>query len=132
MANQHLNLNQEVTSFLDVLNHPFRNEIEQLRRIILSADSGITENIKWNGPNYCFNREDRITMRIQPPKQIQLIFHRGAKVKIQPNERLIKDSSGLLAWKENDRAVATFKNSSDIENSKGDLTNIVIAWISVA
>jgi hypothetical protein len=132
MANQHLNLNQEVTTFLDALNHPFRNEIEALRSTILSADSGITENIKWNGPNYCFNGEDRITMRIQPPKQIQLIFHRGAKVKTQPKERLIKDASGLLAWKENDRAVATFKNSSDIEKSKGDLTNIVKDWISVA
>lgn len=130
MANQHLNLNQEVTTFLDALNHPFRNEIEALRRIILSTDSSITENIKWNGPNYCFNLEDRITMRIQPPKQIQLIFHRGAKVKTQPHERLIKDTSGLLAWKENDRAVATFKNSSEIENSKGDLTDVVKAWIS--
>lgn len=73
------NLNIEVTKFLDDLHHPLRPEIEQLRLIILGADRNIQENIKWNGPNYCFDNEDRITMRVQPPKQIQLIFHRGAK-----------------------------------------------------
>ncbi len=103
-----------MTKFLDGLNHPFRKEIEQLRLNILCANSGLTENIKWNGPSYHFNNNDRITMRIQPPKQVQLIFHRGAKVQEQPKDKLIKDDSGLLTWKENDRAVATFKNMADI------------------
>jgi len=80
MAMQLININTEVTDFLNELNHPFRDEIEQLRICVLSADKNLTENIKWNGPNYCFDNEDRITMRIQPPtKQVQLIFHRGAK-----------------------------------------------------
>ena len=75
------NLNNEVTDFLDELNHSLRKEIEALRICILSTDNNLTENIKWNGPNYCFDNEDRITMRIQPPKTklIQIIFHRGAK-----------------------------------------------------
>ena len=126
---KHKNLNQEVTNFLDGLNHPLRKEIEQLRICILSAESGLTENIKWNGPNYSFENNDRITMRIQPPKQLQLIFHRGAKVQKQPKDKLIKDDSGLLAWKENDRAVAAFKNLADIENGKPALSKIVKDWI---
>jgi hypothetical protein len=40
------NINKEVTQFLDVLNHPFRAEIEALRHIILSVNKGIKENIK--------------------------------------------------------------------------------------
>jgi len=123
------NKNTEVTKFLDAQNHPFRNEIEQLRNEILNAESNLTENIKWNGPNYCFNNEDRITMRIQPPKKIQLIFHRGAKVKEQPKNKLIHDNSGLLLWKENDRAVATFINMEDIENKKSELLKIIKEWI---
>lgn len=130
MAKKTTRLNNEVTEFLDELSHPFRNEIEQLRLNILSADRGLTENIKWNGPNYCFDNKDRITMRIHPPKQIQLIFHRGAKVQKQPKDRLIKDDSGLLTWKENDRAVATFKNMVEIENSRSNLAKIVKDWIS--
>jgi hypothetical protein len=129
MAIRKINLNNEVSKFLDNLNHPFGKEIEQLRLDILSADSRLTENIKWNGPNYFFGNEDRITMRIHPPKQIQLIFHRGAKVKGQPTERIIKDDSGLLTWKGNDRAIAAFINMTDIENSKPDLTKIVKDWI---
>jgi hypothetical protein len=120
-----------VSKFLDEQHHPFRNEIEQLRLIILAANNNLTENIKWNGPNYSFVSEDRITMRIQSPKQVQLIFHRGAKVKEQPKNRLLEDDSGILTWKENDRAIATFKNMQEIEDNKVALTKIITAWINV-
>lgn len=124
--------NIEVTQFLDSLNHPFRNEIEQLRCIILGVNDKLKENIKWNGPNYCFSGEDRITMRIQPPKQVQLIFHRGAKVKVQTQSRLILNDFGILTWKENDRAIATFKSMEEIENCKINLAKVVEAWIIAA
>jgi hypothetical protein len=132
MARKKPDLNPAVTKFLDDLNHPFRNEIEQLRHYILNSNSELTENIKWNGPNYCLGNNDRITMRIQPPKQVQLIFHRGAKTLKQPDDRLISNDYGLLTWKENDRAFATFKNMADIERSKTHLANIVRDWIIAA
>ncbi|MCE4564366.1 DUF1801 domain-containing protein [Maribellus sp. CM-23] len=121
--------NEEVTKFLNGTKHPLRNEIERLRDLIVSAGCELTENIKWNGPNYSFQNEDRITMRIQPPKQVQVIFHRGAKKLAQPDNKLINDLSGLLAWKENDRAVATFKNLDDIESKEAELKNLVNKWI---
>jgi len=34
-----------------------------LRRIILSVDAALDKNIKWNGPNFTHQGEDRITMR---------------------------------------------------------------------
>ena len=123
-------LNPDVTSFLDALNHPLRAEIENLRSIILSASESLYENIKWNGPNYAFDGEDRITMKIQPPKQIQLIFHRGAKKLEQPKTHLIEDPSGLLSWKENDRAVASFKSVDDIKNNEPAINEIVLAWLA--
>ena len=129
MAKQAGYLNNNVTKFIHRQNHPLKNEIEQLRKCIMSADDCLTENIKWNGPNYCFNDEDRITMRIQPPKQIQLIFHRGAKKLEQPLNRLIDTKSKLLTWKENDRAIATFKNMQEINDAQIDLVKIVVEWI---
>lgn len=126
------NINTEVTKFLDALNHPLRDEIEELRLIILNSTEGLTENIKWNGPNYCFNDQDRVTMRILPPKQIQLIFHRGAKKMIQPNDKLIEDTSGLLIWKENDRAIAAFKNMVEIKKAASNLEKIINGWINAA
>ncbi len=124
-------LNPDVTEFLDALKHPLRKEIEQLRENILSASVKLEENIKWNGPNYTSEGEDRITMRVQPPKQLQLIFHRGAKVIAQPKDKLISDDSGLLVWKTNDRAVATFKNMEEIKTRKAAFLKIVKDWIEI-
>ena len=126
-----MNANIEVTHFLKDLNHPFYEEIELLRIFILSLDQNLKENIKWNGPNYCYNGEDRITMRIKPPKkQVQLIFHRGAKKQANPKNKLISHKSELLLWKENDRAIITFKSMLDIENGKAELEEIIAEWIS--
>lgn len=123
--------NTEVTKFLDEQNHPFRKEIEELRNYLLSANPDLTENIKWNGPNYCVGNADRITMRIQPPsKQVQLIFHRGVSKQAQPEDKLISNKSKRLVWKENDRAIITFKSLEDIENGKSELIEIVTEWIS--
>jgi hypothetical protein len=131
MVKKTINLNKEVTEFLDMQNHPFRKEIDELRVNILTAITELTENIKWNGPNYCFENEDRITMRIQPLiKQVQLIFHRGAKKQEQPKDKLIANNSKMLLWKENDRAIATFKNMEDIQNGKTELTKIINDWIN--
>jgi hypothetical protein len=133
MPNELSNQNNEVSSFINELNHPFQQEIELLRTCILSADQNLTENIKWNGPNYCFKDEDRITMRIQPPKkQVQLIFHRGAKKQANPENKLISHKSKLLLWKENDRAIITFNSMQEIENGRTELAEIITEWISAS
>ena len=110
-------LNGEVTAFLDNLKHLLREEIEYLRKIIMSTDYELTEGIKWNGPNYSINGEDRITIRINPQKHLQVIFHRGAKVKEQPKERLLSDNYDILVWKGKDRAVASFKSLDEIQEN---------------
>lgn len=122
-------LNKEVTAFLDGLDHPLRKEIEQLRHCILSAHPALAENIKWNGPNYSLDGKDRITMKIHPPRQLQLIFHRGAKVLAQPEKRLVDNDEGLLDWKSNDRAVASFKSGAEIAAKEKLLSRIVREWI---
>jgi len=73
---------------------------------------------------------DRITMKIQPPKQVQLIFHRGAKIQQQLKGKLVNDDTRLLIWKANDRAVATFKSMAEIEDAKTSIIKIVKDWIT--
>ena len=123
------NLNNEVTAFLDRLEHSLRDEIEYLRKIIMSTDFNLTEGIKWNGPNYSINGEDRITIRINPQKQLQVIFHRGAKVKEQLEEKLLSEKYDILIWKENDRAIASFKSLEEIQNNSIMLKEVVDKWI---
>ena len=130
---EEIQLNHEVTAFLDGLNHPFRSEIEQLRIYILSANTGLEENLKWNGPNYSFDNADRITMRIQPPKkEVQLVFHRGAKKQPQPKQKLISNKSEILVWKDNSRAVITFKGLPEIEKGQQMLADIVNEWLEAS
>jgi len=127
------NESSEVTEFLNELNHPFRKEIKELRDFILASNKDVTENIKWNAPNYCFENEDRITMRIQPmTTKVQLIFHRGAKKQEQPKDKLIANKSKILVWKEKDKAIITFKNSQEIEKGKHELEKIINEWIIAA
>lgn len=123
-------LNNEVSTLVNAVNHPLEAAIHDLRDFILSVNDELTENIKWNGPNYIFNGQDRITMRVQAPKLVQLIFHRGAKVQEALKDKFIDDRSGLLDWKSNDRAVITFRNREEIEAGKEALREIVKKWLS--
>ncbi|MBI1307019.1 MAG: DUF1801 domain-containing protein [Bacteroidetes bacterium] len=129
MNNQ--NLNPEVTSFLDSSEHPLRTLIERLREIILNADTRLNENVKWNNPNYHVGEKDLITMRTYPPRQIQLVFHRGTQKLEVPKKPLIQDDSGILDWKTNDRAVATFSKESELEKSEKVLADLVKRWVDV-
>lgn len=46
---------EQVALFLKELEHPLKDEIEEVRKIILSAADDITEQIKWNAPSFCYN-----------------------------------------------------------------------------
>jgi hypothetical protein len=118
-----------VKDFMQTLDHPFKEEIEVIRKIVLKVDPKITEHIKWNGPSFCFNGDDRITFRLNPPKNIQLIFHRGAKVRTDVDDFSFDDSTGLIKWVTKDRGVVTFKDKNDLEKKKSDLKLVVGNWI---
>lgn len=132
MATKKSVLDKSVNSFLDALNHPLRKEIDHLRQIILSVNPELTETIKWNGPNYVYQNDDRITIKIQPPKLIHLIFHTGAKKQALPKTKLISVESTRLEWKDNARAVMAFKTLQDIKASETELRAIVEAWLAAA
>lgn len=123
------NLNKEVTYFLDSLNLSLRDEVECLREIIMGAGYELTESVKWNGPNYSINGEDRITIRISPKKQLQVIFHRGAKVKEMPKNRLLSGDYDILIWKENYRAIASFNTMNEIQEKRQMIIEVVGKWI---
>lgn len=122
-------LNQEVSTFLNELNHPLREEIELLRNIILNSNKTLTENIKWNAPNYVVGENDRVTLKINPPKNILIILHRGAKVQATPTQKLIDYTCKVLSWKTNDRAIITLNNKQDIITYQNDIVEIVNMWL---
>lgn len=125
--------NFEVDNFLKELNHPQIDEIEQIREIILKTDTEITEIIKWNAPSYVYNGQDRITFHFPPKRdKFLLVFHTGAKVKARSTANIIRDESGLLEWKSDDRAIMTFKDNKFLEDNKTYIKTLVHEWIRSA
>lgn len=118
----------EVDRFLAGLEHPLKPEIERLRTIVLGANPEITERIKWNAPSFCYQGDDRVTMRLHPPTRLQLIFHRGAKVK-DSTDFAFEDTTGLLKWAAKDRAVVTFADVAVIETRANELAELVNRWV---
>lgn len=120
-----------VDEFLTNLEHPLKELIYAVRASIRDADARLTEQIKWNAPSFALGDLDLVTMKLFPPKSVQVIFHRGAKKTMQPASRLLTEDFGLLKWPANDRAVATFASLEQFESQKADFRKIVASWIAL-
>lgn len=123
---------QQVVDYLNNIEHPLKKEIEEVRKIILSANEHITEHIKWNAPSFCFNNEDRVTFNLQGKGFFRLVFHCGAKVKAYAGKgALFNDTTGLLDWVASDRAIVKLTDMSDVEDKRDKLAEVVARWIEV-
>jgi hypothetical protein len=123
---------QQVVDFLNNLEHPLKKEIEEVRKINLSANDHIIEHIKWNAPSFCFNNDDRVTFNLQRKGFFRLIFHCGAKVKDHVGKGpLFDDTTGLLDWVTGDRAIVKLTDMSDVEDKRERLAEVVARWIEV-
>jgi len=122
------NRSEDVERFMRELEHSRKDEVESLRAAILEAHPGITERIKWNAPSFCFKGDDRVTFKLKPKDCVQLIFHRGAKVK---NTRgfSFEDRSGLLEWVADDRAIVTLLDQKDVKAKRSALSKAVVQWM---
>jgi hypothetical protein len=124
-----LHMSTEIQQHLDSITHPLKNEIIVLQTIICEHFPNLHEHIKWNALSYQINDDDFLTFNYSSAKEIRLIFHRGAKKKEQPSAKLIHDTSILLKWATNDRAIASFSSLEHIHNSKDNLIEITTKWM---
>jgi len=92
----------DVDEFMKKVDHPLKAALEMVRSIIRGASPAIAEGIKWNAPSF-YVREyfatASINTRAKTGECVQVIFHRGAKVK--DNSTLgpaIRDPGELLEW----------------------------------
>jgi len=120
---------RSVDDFLTALDHTRKDEIASLRAIVLGAVDGITETVKWNAPSFCWNGDDRVTMRLHPGNRVQLVFHRGAKA--APEDGFsFTDRSGLIEWAAADRGVLTITGPDMLDERAADIAGLVRAWMA--
>jgi len=118
-----------VDGFMAALDHPLKTGIEQLRAAILASNDGITEHVKWNAPSFRYADVDRVTFRLQPGDRLQLVLHRGAKVRDDAADFRFDDDSGLLDWVAPDRAVVTFRDLDDVTARQAAVVDVVNRWV---
>jgi hypothetical protein len=120
---------ESVEDFLASLEHPFKQEILALRRIILGADPRIAEGIKWNAPSF---RTDEYfaTFHLRAKEGVQIILHLGAKKRDDLASGIeIPDPESLLEWLATDRASVRFRDMKDIDTKGSAFVSVIRQWI---
>jgi hypothetical protein len=110
------------------LDAPWHTEVSALRAAIVRSNRAITEQLKWNAPSFCYEGDDRVTFRFPPRGGVQLIFHRGVKVK-DASGFSFEDPTGLISWAAPDRGVISFGAPADMRAAKPSVVKLVNAWM---
>lgn len=122
----------KVDAYMAKLKHPLADVAAALRKIILSTDSEIGEEIKWNAPAFFYSGE----MKPSDPKEykryiivfnlfkkecVRLVVWKGARV---------NDKSGLLEGDYADgRRLALFHNMEEVKSKKAALQGVIRKWL---
>ena len=123
---------EKVDAFMQALKHPLANVVETIRKIILSTDREIGEEIKWNAPTFFYSGEMKpfnpkehkrylVVFNLYQKDCIRLVFPSGARV---------NDKSGLLEGDYMDgRRLALFHNMEEVKSKKTALQSVIKKWL---
>lgn len=119
----------EVDAFLEALDHPLRDDVVRVRRLVLAALPDLGEAIKWNAPS--FRRGERFfaTFDLRPQDAVRLIFHRGAKKDDAPKPTLSARAESLVRWLADDRVLVTLAPEK-LASQRVAFTTLVREWVS--
>jgi hypothetical protein len=118
-----------VESFIAAMEPPAAREaVAALRRLVLAAHEGVTEHIKWNGPSFCIDGDDRITLGLDRSGAVRVVLHRGVRVK-DATDFHFEDEDGLVKWAARDRGVVMFNDRADVETRAAAFSRLANRWI---
>jgi hypothetical protein len=123
---------EKVDAYMQGLKHPLADVVEALRRIILSTDREIGEEVKWNAPTFFYAGE----MKSFNPKEYKryiVVFNLYRKDCIRlmfPSGARVSDESGFLAGAYADgRRLAMFFNMGDVKSKQTSLQAVIRKWL---
>ncbi len=119
---------EAVDAFMASLDHPFKTEMEAVRRIILGVHPSIAEGIKWNAPSFR-TVEYFATFHLREKVGFSVVLHLGARAR-DGARPVIADPTGLLRWLGKDRAIVRFAEPADIESQRAAFAAVVTQWIA--
>jgi len=121
-----------VDAFLLQLKHPMIDVVKGLRKVILSADKEIGEEIKWNAPTFFYTGK----MKPSDPKKYErylVVFNFSKKDSIRlvfPSGAPLNDTSGLLEGDYTDgRRLAAFQSMADVKKWEKTMLALIKKWV---
>ena len=124
----------KVHAYMQKLKHPMSEVVATLRKIILSTDDQIGEEIKWNAPTFFYAGE----MAPSDPKKYKryiIVFNLYQKDCIRlifPSGATIKDNSGFLQGDYADgRRLAFFHNLGEVKSQTKPLQQAIKKWLTL-
>ncbi len=127
-------MEEQVATFYKTNEHPLKDVINSLRKVILDGGAEIGEQIKWNSPAFYFTGEmrdfdpkeykrDIVVINLHKKDVVLLVFPTGAKV---------TDTSGLLEGDFPDgRKVAKFTSVSEVLYKEEALKSVLAKWLEL-
>lgn len=123
---------QTVDEYLAAQSESRREEVEALRRLVLSADARAIEIVKWNSPSYVVDGADRVTVAGHNPRVVSLVLHRGAMTRedAAAPTSFDGDPDGLLTWHSDIRASIGFSCLDDIAEKSERVVRVLRRWLA--
>lgn len=122
----------DVIEYLSDLQGDKLKQVELLRSIIFESAPNLIERIKWNAPSYALNDDDRITFGMNKTGSTTLVLHMGATRKEDKKAPpILTGDHGLIEWKSDIRGVMAFKSSSEIDEHRDDITDVLKRWLEL-
>ena len=118
-----------VRDYLAALSPATLASMNRLRALAKAAHPYIVEHIKWNGPNFCINGEDRITLGLAPKGDVHVVLHRGAKAR-PADDFSFDDSAGLAEWPAVDRGTISFADEKAVIAAEPALATLFRRWLA--
>lgn len=126
-------ISQSIEDYYDTLEHPMKDLLFALRKIILGADSSVGEQVKWNSPSFFFTGEmeefdakkylrDIVVLNLHKPNLILMVFPTGNR---------IEDHEGVLEGKyEDGRRMISIRSAEDLESKSHAIQSVIKNWLS--
>ena len=110
--------NPEVEDWFRDLDHPLKDVMLRVRKIVLATDKRVTEAIKWKSPTFMFEG-NLASIDPRSKKHVSLMFHQGAAL-LGKHPRL-EGGRGTVRY-------MRFANAADVVAQRRDLEAAVRAW----
>ncbi len=119
---------QSVETLVAALPEPSRTAMNALRRLVVESHPDVSEHVKWNGPSFVIDGDDRISLGTAKGGAVRAVLHRGVKVK-STEGFAFEDETGLVKWAAVDRGVVTFADTAEVEAAAEPFKALCRRWL---